>query len=552
MYLDLNDVLKRMVRNLLEQNYETVFVVNPEDNTAREYVFDEALRKDGEEMKLIQNAQEYLNRYFEENYEGDDLLALQAEVKIERMMERLRKDSSAGFSYSVCKNGHIRRLRVEYRFLHPEWELICITRQDITTIYEEERRKENLVGHSLDIAQRAVEGRSGFLFQVSQDIRNPLYALSGMLDVAIEQQKSGKDSTEYLLQAKQSMINLSNMLLKLLNLATIEHGELGLESSPFILETFLKEIADSLQLVAKEKNQQVIFEVVSPKLQVIKGDPVYWRQVFMMIMDNSLRYGKENGYAKCTITSRRAGNNGVYATITFTDNGRGMSREEVAHAFDDFYALGQMQDSLRGLGLPIVHNIVKQSGGTISIQSEEGVGTTVTIEVFVQGVSEREEAVEKKIDHLVRNMDELDFSGFRALVLSSEKIGQEVMALRLKQFGLQVEKIDDGQAALDRLLQSEENEIHIMFTDVRLPSLSGLELTRKLRLSQRDDLSDLPIVALTSHVFRDERIEALESGMDYHLALPVDDFSLREILVRELFDFSEQKEYEVRGFRIVK
>lgn len=546
-----NAVLHLLVGSLMEQTYECVFLIDTKTNTARKYCFWENLeKKKTAEIVKIENADDWLADYFKQNYVGDDLDSIKSEIKVSSMMEKLEISRESGFSYSMRESGQIRRKRVAYRYLLTDVPIICLTRQDITTIYEEEKRTSELIDYSVDVAQNAIRVKEEFLYHVSQEIREPLFGLNGMLELFWEECKQNGWKSDYLLKAKKSLANVNEMMQNMLHMAVIEQGKVELAKRPIILKSFLDEIAESLAPLAKERNQQVIFEVDAPKMRVIIGDPEYWRQMVVAIMDNSLRYGHENGYAKCKITSQRLDDKEVLATIVFTDNGRGMNKQQVARAFEDFYA--PEEDSNRGLGLPLAKQVVRMSGGTISLESEENVGTTVTIKMPVKGASVAEEAFETKIDHMVRSIDEINFSGKKALLVSKNEISLEVMKLRLTKLGLAVETCMDGLMAWERLIQSSENEFQIMFTDINLPSYSGLALTRELRMQERSDLSDLTIVAVTSHVFREERIEALESGMDYHLPFPIDDVTLKEILVRELFDLTPQKEYEVRGFRIVK
>lgn len=549
--LNEKDVLNLVIESLMKQTYECMLLINVEKNLAREYCFGEnAENKEIANVVRIEDADEWLSHYFKDNYVGDDIYFLLSEIKIATMVQHLTETPSVSFSYSVYEKGEIRRKCVDYKYLYSDKKLICMTRTDITKKYQEEKRQAEIVEHSLQIAQDAVQAKSDFLLNISQDIRTPLNNLSNMLNLAIRQKQEGKDETEYLLMAKKSMDQLNDMIEKLLDMAVIEMGQLDFNPQPIVLKSFLEEIANSLEPLAKKKNQSVIFDVDSTNIRMIKSDPANLRQVFMIIMDNSLRYGFENGYAKCHISFQKSKDNEMFTTLTFTDNGRGMTDEMVVKAFENFYA--PEIDSNEGLGLPIAQNIVRQSGGNITLQSEIGVGTTVTVHLPVMELSGTEEEFKTQLDHMVRHMDELDFTNFKALIIDANEISREVIELRLKKFGLQVDSMSDGQKALERLLHSQNNEYHIVFSDIQLPSLSGLDLTRKLRESKRRDLSDMPIVALTAHAYRDERLDALECGMDYHLPLPVNDIELKEILVKELLALSPQREYEVRRFRIIK
>ena len=310
-------------------------------------------------------------------------------------------------------------------------------------------------------------------------------------------------------------------------------------------------IADELEKQACEKNIKVIFEVKPTNFSLVMLDPVRWKQIIINIMKNSIQYGKNGGYTRCEIDAELMKPGWEMVTMRFTDNGPGMEEEFQRTVFQDFVCYDE-ENRGSGLGLPLVQHIVTNMGGKMQLSSRLGEGTAVTVRIPVRSadVSDYENA--KRMEHMIRHLDKTDFSKIRALVVDDSWINRELMCALLVRIGVQVETAEDGQQAIGRLLASDIGYYQVVFMDIQMPVKDGLEATMEIRKMERQDLSDITIIAVTAHAFRKDRLRTLEAGVDYHLTLPLNQMELTEILARELLENDLQKESEVRGFRIVK
>lgn len=548
------DILELLLGELMQQTYECIVLIDVQAGTARRIGFDavaKSEKKRASGISYIQNFDAWIKENLSRDYMGDDLKSVLHEMCIETMEKRLETEISSGISFSTYEKGKTRRKYLEYRYLKEMRGGICLTKQDITKIYEEERHKSRLVENALDIAQKANQAKSEFLLNVSHDVRTPLYGMNGMLDFAMQPGLSKEEILSYLEKAKKSSDELTALVNNMLDMSVVEMGKLIIDEQAVNMKDFLGELAAVLSITAKEKNQQVIFEMEDERLSFIKIDSIRLSQVCLLIMGNSLQYGREGGYAKCVITAEEDTGDFLRVKLVFSDNGIGMDEGQKQRAFQEFVYESHKQGG-KGLGLSLARSIVYKAGGTMQLESSLGKGTVVTVEIHCRKATLAEANFKNQVDHMVRKFDELDFGRFRALVVDDNDIGREITTLKLEHFGLQVDTARDGQEAIDILNASEENYYDIVFMDVQMPVKNGLQATMEIRQSERQDLSDITIVAITAHAFRDERIETLESGMDYHLPLPVDDMELKEILAKELFNLTPQKEFEARGFRVIK
>lgn len=531
-------ILELLLGDLMQQTYEYIVLIDVEEGAACSVFMEEDLqngRRGSLQMESIEDVEAWLTTEFVQNYVGDDEKFLHREMKLSAMAAALENDSSAGVSFSVDEDGKLRRKHMEYRYLNGDRGLICLTRQDVTRIYEEEENRSRLLENALDVAQKANRVKCDFLQNLSHDIRTPLHGMNGMLELALQDGLSKEEILDYLYKAQKSAAELTKLMNHVLDLSVIDMGQLIIEGQPIVLKDFLEDTKAMLEPVAKEKRQRVIFDADDVQFPVIKADPDRWRQVFLLIMDDFLQYGCEGGCVRCKVAVEKKDEEKLWAILTFSDNGR--------------------QDQEHGksaLGLTLANNIVHQCGGFLRYGSRAGRGVVIIVEIPCKEPTLAEEDFERRISHMVRKMDQLDLSSFRALVVDDNDIAREIIKIRLQRFGLQVDTACGGQEAIDLLNASEQDQYHIVFMAAHMRGKSGLQVAMELKTSQRKDLSDITLVGLTPYAFKDERFKILESGMDYHLPLPTGDIELKEIFVKSLFNLTPKREAELMGLRRTK
>ena len=294
-----------------------------------------------------------------------------------------------------------------------------------------------------------------------------------------------------------------------------------------------------------------IFEVKPTNFPMVMLDPVRWKQIIMNIMQNSIQYGRDNGFTRCEVNAELMAPGWEMVTMRFTDDGPGMGEEFQRTVFQDFVCYDE-ENRGSGLGLPLVQHIVKNMGGKMQLSSRLGEGTAVTVRIPVRSADKSDYENAKQMEHMIRHLGKTDFSKIRVLVVDDSWINRELMRVLLERIGVQVETAEDGQQAIGKLLTSDTGYYQVVFMDIQMPNKDGLEATMEIRKMERQDLSDITIIAVTAHAFRNDRLRILEAGMDYHMALPLNQMELTEILARELLETDLRKESEVRGFRIIK
>lgn len=540
-----NKVIRWLAEDLLRWNYDCIVVVNLLEETA--FWMDYDVEK---ELIPISDLDAWTEKYLQRHYEGDDMEVVLRMTRLDSIVRSVKENGKESISYSIHVDGMIKRKMLQAQFLPEEPSILYIVWRDVTKEYKIKRQEEQVLEKALAVAQKANQVKKEFLLHISKDIGAPLYELSGILQ-QLQRKQIGDDSQEYIGKALENVEQLQTIFGNLLDVSAAETDNMAIVEETVAPRKLIQEIADELEKQACEKNIRVIFEVKPTNFSLAMLDPVRWKQIIINIMQNSIQYGKNGGYTRCEVNTELMASGWELVTMRFTDDGPGMEEEFQRTVFQDFVCYDE-ENRGSGLGLPLVQHIVKNMGGKMQLSSRLGEGTAVTVQIPVRSADVTDHENVKRMEHMIRHLNRSDFSKFRALVVDDSWINRELMCVLLERIGVQTETAEDGQQAIEQLLASDIGYYQVVFMDIQMPNKDGLEATMEIRKMERQDLSDITIIAVTAHAFRNDRLRILEAGMDYHMALPLNQMELTEILARELLETDLQRESEVRGFRIIK
>ncbi len=369
-------------------------------------------------------------------------------------------------------------------------------------------------------AERANQAKTDFLLRMSHDIRTPLNAIMGMLDIA----GRAKDDLDKREDCRRKAMESAQLLLELINevldMNKLESGKIVLEHVPFDLAEVSRSVSNVIAKQADSRGLTLVEEDCSaPHLKLV-GSPVHFKRVMTNILSNAVKYNKDNG--KIFVTCREASYDGDTATIEFKcrDTGIGMSPEFLEHLFEPFSQEGDSPRSQyggTGLGMSITKNLVDLMGGSITVQSEKGLGTTFDVHVPFE-VDKREQAALEQEDLVCR---QACVEGLHILLAEDNKLNMEIAKYLLEEEGATVVEAVNGQEAVDKFAQSKPGQIDAVLMDVMMPAMDGYEATRTIRAMDRPDAASVPIIAMTASAFAEDRVRAKEAGMSEHLAKPL-------------------------------
>ena len=380
-------------------------------------------------------------------------------------------------------------------------------------------------------AERANMAKTNFLRRMSHDIRTPLNGIIGMIKLSDQFYSDKEKLRGYREKVLSSLDYLQTILNDILDMSKVESEHLVLEEKPFDLVSVLTNVVNVIETSAT--NRGLTFRG-GEDMSIIRhryflGSTEYLNRLLMNIASNAVKYNRPGG--SVTIYCRELSCDGIVANYEFVcaDTGYGMSKDFQEHAFEPFAREKREATSGfvgTGLGLAIVKDIVKIMGGTISMESQEDVGTTFTVTLPLK-IDPNPQAQVKK------PQEKLNLTGKTALLVEDNDINLEISQMLLNALGLTVQTARNGQEAVEAFKNSKEGTFQYIFMDIMMPVMNGLEATKTIRALNRPDAKSTPIIAMTANAFREDIQQCLNAGMNAHVAKPVDEGKLEEA-VREV------------------
>ena len=368
-----------------------------------------------------------------------------------------------------------------------------------------------------DAASRA---KSDFLSRMSHEIRTPMNAILGMTHIALDNCASPKAVKEYLGKIDSSAKYLLSLLNDILDMSRIESGKLTISTKKTDLNNIIDNVENLMRPVAEKNKQSFVVERKIVCSQV-EADSLRLNQVLINLLGNATKFTPEGGEISLNVFPVAEEEETVTYRFAVKDNGIGISEENITRVFNSFE---QAEDDTArkfggtGLGLAISYNLVSLMGGKLFVQSKEMVGSTFYFEVSFKKISEDA----AKANNAVGDLGATDFKGKRVLLVEDNEINIEIAEVVLEGMGFIVEKAYNGKEGLDMFEASVPGYYDIILMDIRMPVMDGLEATRAIRVLARSDARLIPIVAMSANAFDEDMKKSIESGMNGHMAKPID------------------------------
>lgn len=389
---------------------------------------------------------------------------------------------------------------------------------------KQEQEKDEKYKAELLIAAKKAEAanaaKTEFLQRMSHDIRTPINGICGMVNMADHYADDMEKQTEYRTKVKEASQLLLELVNEILDMSKLESGEVVLEEIPFNLSSISREVFAVIEQVAAEQNIRIVWEKKEITHLDLIGSAGYVKRVMMNILSNAVKYNRENGhiYISCIeIPSEQP----EMTTMEFVcrDTGIGMAEEFQKHIFEPFaqeHAGSRTKFAGTGLGMPISKKLIEKMGGTITFESEEGIGSTFVIRVPFKIDLDADKREEQE------DVSEKSIKGLHILLAEDNELNMEIAEFVLQNEGADVTKAWDGQEAVELFRNSEPGEFDVILMDIMMPVMNGYEAAKMIRFLDREDAKEIPIIAMTANAFTEDRIRAKEAGMDEHVAKPID------------------------------
>ena len=408
---------------------------------------------------------------------------------------------------------------------------ICLVRCDVTDIISAEKNSRSVLQNALDLAQEANRAKTDFLSAMSHDIRTPMNAIIGMTDLALDDLDNRQHLSEYLDIIKSSSSHLLTLINDILDMSRIEKGKLKLARTSFNLSVEIDRFCSRYQLLMDKNSLNFLHNAELLHCNCI-GDTAQLQRIWDNLVSNACKFTPPGGtvtFSACELPSdnERLG----WYKFTISDTGIGIDSESLQHLFDPFFRSSDVISKHiegSGLGLAIVKNIVDYKGGTISVTSRQGEGTTFTVTLPLHFDTEAEHPVEKPT-HTFGSAD-FDFSGKSLLLAEDHPINQKVAELILEKTGAAVTIVENGLQCTELFTGSAKGSFDAILMDIQMPVMNGYEAAQAIRSSIHPQSATIPIIAMTANAFAEDIKNALSAGMNAHIAKPIDPQKLYETL----------------------
>lgn len=400
---------------------------------------------------------------------------------------------------------------------------------------EQQLRREQEYQKTLKAAALKAESanlaKTEFLQRMSHDIRTPINGIRGMVEIGDrcpEDMARQADCRKKIWEASTLLLELVN---EVLDMGKLESGEVVLESVPFDLPELMHEITDVLEKQAAERGIVLHREYGKLPHPRLMGSPLHVKRLLMNVLSNAIKYNRDKGRVMLDCFELSCTGDKVQICFVCADTGIGMSEEFQKRMFEPFAQENAGARSVyggTGLGMSITKSLVDKMGGTIGVESQQGVGTTYTITLpFAVDNAATAEPEQQQTDLTV-------LQGRRLLLAEDNALNMEIVEFLLNEVGVKVTRAADGQQAVEAFAASPVGGFDAILMDVMMPVRDGHEATRAIRAMDRPDAKTIPIFAMTANAFTEDRRKALESGMNEHLPKPIDPDTLYRLLVKYL------------------
>lgn len=384
----------------------------------------------------------------------------------------------------------------------------CKCLEEISAIIQ---NRLNLERHDL-----SAKAKSDFLARMSHEIRTPMNGIIGMTEIALKDGQTEERRIDCLRKIEYSSEYLLGLINDILDMSKIESGKMRLIEEKCNLMEMIQGLRPLLEAKLNENNIQYIADI-QLKNHWFMADSLRLNQVLVNLLGNALKYSRPDGHVWLTVreTEEEKGFSNLYFQVR--DDGIGIAPEKQQLIFRQFEQADNSENARKqgtGLGLAISRRIVRMMDSDIKLESEPGKGSSFSFNVKLQPVSGEKTTVTSQ-------PEEISFPGKRILVVEDNELNMEIICTILENYGIKTEQAVNGKEAVRRMEESVPGYYDMIFMDIMMPEMDGLEATRTIRNLDREDCKKIPIYAMSANAFDEDVKRSLASGMNGHLSKPV-------------------------------
>lgn len=403
-----------------------------------------------------------------------------------------------------------------------------------------EMEQKQILEEALHNAKLAITAKNTFLSNMSHDMRTPLNAIFGFLDLAKKHIDDKETLHNYLDKIDASSKQLLNLIDKVLEISWTETDDVRILETECNLAEILQNVQNSLDSQAAEKNIAFSLDATGLKHCNIYSDQDKLRQLLLYLTNNAITYTNIDGKVDLIATElEESPNNYVTCQFIVKDTGIGISKDFLQHIYEPFEREKNTTFSGihgTGLGLTIAKNIVEMLGGDIKIDSAVGKGSVFTVTLRFR----------KQLHALPAPSDAgaatVSLQNKKILLVEDNEINLEIETEILEDLGFLIDTAEDGSIAVEKMRNATPGDYDLILMDIQMPVMDGRQAAKAIRKLENPELANIPILALSADAFESDKRMSIECGMDAHLTKPIDVPQLLDAITKTLQERSARKE----------
>ena len=522
----------------LADTFLSVYYVDLETDYMRTWKIDEQYQ---EAYGNTRRYSESMGGYVRENIPENERERCARMTSPEYIHEQFRTKDRYSIDMTDIMLGCDRSVVFDYIKVSPDGNRLVICARDVTDTLAREKEQQKQLQEALEAADTANRSKTDFLFSMSHDIRTPMNAITGFTNMAVKHIGDREKVLDCLGKTQKAGMMLLSLINSILEVSRIESGHATLDEQPGDVYYSFANIESTMNEMAESRDIALSFSFGEIAHRYVYADFSRCMRVFVNVISNAIKYTREGGYVRVRCEEAGpAGDGRIFYRYTVEDNGIGMSEEFQRHVFDQFArestaTVSGIQGT--GLGMTVCKSFVELMGGTVTVKSRQGVGTTFTV-LLPFRLQEGETFVDPETGEVVsadvkpEPAEETDFSGKNVLLVEDNELNREIAIEILEEEGFLVEDADDGTAAVAAMKEKGPDYFDFILMDIQMPKMNGYEATKAIRAMYPD--RHIPIIALSANAFAEDKAASVAAGMDDHVAKPINIPELLSAIARYL------------------
>jgi len=405
--------------------------------------------------------------------------------------------------------------------------------RDTSVFHAQEQAENQRLQEAFEEADSASKAKTAFMNRMSHDIRTPINGILGMLDILRRNQNDSEKVNDCLDKIGLSANHLLALVNDVLDMSKLQAGQLHINQEPFDLEELMLGVSSLVDAQIERDGLTHRRHRENIRHTALVGGSLQLRQIMVNLFSNAIKYNKPGGSIDTYAKELSCDGTTAWYEFRITDTGIGMSEDFVKNQL--FQPFTQESTGARtqykgtGLGMSIVKELIAQMGGSITVESQQGKGTTFTFQLpFLLDQNTAPAKPQTETPTSTR------LDGLHILLVEDNDINMEVAEFQLTEQGAAVDKAWNGQEAVERFAASAPGSYQVILMDVMMPVMDGLEATRRIRALAHPDAANIPILAMTAQSSDECAQSCLQAGMNGHLVKPLDTRTLTKSIRKAL------------------